>query len=1404
MENLSHSRQQNVLSKKSCNGSSTAKSIYDDVFGGPPRFGAPTLSPRVEDYREIFDGFQASRASSIPVLDLPLVDEAAEVFCDVRSSGFDYGEVFGGSNANDFALYYDELLMMEQSNGLGDDSSSDEAWAPAEAENLSDESDHSAKEQCISNGDSYDSIDGDMEFYISYNKVGPRSNENLSNGIAHITQPHSVSGCTFVVDKTSSLPKTDYEYQHLQASNDDHLSIDYSGEVFRGRHLRKVMSYPANSTNNDVLFFGEDVRRHKEFVRNGSLPNEMFVTISNVSLRTQPSHLPPPTRPPPPLDVLRGDSGKATPTCKSVTSEETAGDSSPPYFDVEVDASSSAAASAAAIKEAMEKAQAKLKSAKESMERKRGGVQNHLKSGAKNDRKDKEEMLTKIVNGSVSRNDEREQGISQIEENGKEFSILEEKKKVKRTTQPISDSLEGKKHLDVAKKTAEENHGRESLPSQVFERIDGASEWKEATQFFELVTNKSRKASDQENTENDLLHNSNLHERAKKGKGENVEALQQLERNHKKVKAVRADDEPVDRRSSGRSEVVNRQKGIDKKLQVAREASRQEGDEKKFLMDWKPVETEKQQAGADDFQKHENYVEVQQKESKIAARQTMKHREKGLRPKEDSRSMEDVKKFTHEKGDSERRQRKVFELEENERKVNVPLQQAENDRRLKKAVHKQEENENILREAYEREENERRLREALRREENERRLKEALEKKENERILKETGEKEERLRRQREAVERQENENRPREVRERKENEKRQREALEREENEKRQRDAREREENEKRKREAREREENEKRQREACEREENEKRKREARVREENEKRLKEALEKEENERRMKEIVEVEERQRRRREAIEWEENAKREREENEKRLKEAEKEQNERRLKAAVEHEENEKRQREVHEKEENEKNEPREKEGSEKRCKETFEREEIELEALEREVGKRLEELCEQQDKCMASRRAQEAEVSEVALKEDHKPEENRTSSQDTCEWEETEAKHIDVGESGKQKALNKMGKDHSVLNQACELGNDKSLGATQLPGKNEGNSEKLELTKEFANEETSKIMNELRNGEKEVASGFALGNLEDEKSQFLMEDSTDTEQNIRSTFRVDLGIGNQGKKFPYEKSEKGKNIEQTQVSLNPEISNVSFMSAKTVKESVDSARKMGGAQPAVFEVKESIQRTAQRVNTTQSTERKVKNSHETISSEDKEAERMKRERELEMERLRKLEEEREREREREKDRMAVDKAALDTRERAYAEARERAERAAVERATAEARQRALNEARERLEKACAEAREKSLTDKASMEARLRAERAAVEKATAEAWERAFEKAMAERAPFEARERVERSVSDKFSTSSRSSGMKESSSSSDLQDLQSQGSGSFSGSRYQYSSVYGEVFY
>ena len=96
------------------------------MYGGPPKSAAArtNLSPRAEDYGEIFGSFQASRASSIPVLDLPAVDEA-EVFFDVRSSGFDYAEVFGGFEGLDFALSYEDLLDQAKA---GRGNSSDEAW----------------------------------------------------------------------------------------------------------------------------------------------------------------------------------------------------------------------------------------------------------------------------------------------------------------------------------------------------------------------------------------------------------------------------------------------------------------------------------------------------------------------------------------------------------------------------------------------------------------------------------------------------------------------------------------------------------------------------------------------------------------------------------------------------------------------------------------------------------------------------------------------------------------------------------------------------------------------------------------------------------------------------------------------------------------------------------------------------------------------------------------------------------------------------------------------------------------------------------------------------------------------------------------------------------------------------
>ncbi|XP_065851577.1 auxilin-like protein 1 isoform X2 [Euphorbia lathyris] len=1391
MENPTLSRQPTMLSKKSYNGPNTiaSKSIYDDVFGGPPKFGAPTLSPRVEDYTEIFGGFHSSRASSIPVLDLPLVDdEAPDVFFDVRSSGFDYTEVFGGFSGHDFAASYEDLMMMMDQSNCHDDSS-DEAWTPTAADNLSEESDHSAKNQCFSNGDSSELIDDCMEFNISYNKASNRCNEDLSNGIRHITQLHDVSGYTFVVDKTTSLPNTGY----LQAGDgEDHLNINYSGEMLSGRHHRQVMSQPAKG-GTDGLFFGDDVAPHKEFVRNGS----MFLTISDVSLRTRPSHLPPPSRPPPALDVEMGDSGKTTPNCESVASEESAGDSSPPYFDVEVDASSSAAASAAAMKDAMKKAQAKLKSAKESMERNRDAFHSRTKLDSKNSRSDKEEKVTEIDNGFGSIKGKGGEGsIQRAEENGVAFSIMEDKVKVKKARQLISDSVEGKYHLNMAKKSEEEKQGRESFSSQGSDFIDVAGEWKEATQFFELVTNKSKKVFDQVNDETVLELDSICYERQKKEKRATVDGLQGHRENGRKVGADHEIEYP-----ETKSGIPIRAFEHDKIVQMTQETCREGRNEKKFSIDLQPGETEKRRLRAYDLQKHSDSVEVIEK----AGMRTMKHKDKGSKWKEDNRSAGNVKKFRHGKEDSERKSRNAFELEENEKKFNATYEPAEYEIRLKR-VTQPEEKEKTKKAVREREGNEKTLREAVGRKESERSRKETLEKEDYERKLMENRENEERLRRQREATEREENEKRKKETREREENEKRQRELLEREANEKRLKEAKNKEENERRLKENLEKEETQRRQRKALEQEENAKRERE-----ENEKRLKQALEKEEM-------------QRRQREAIEKEGNANRERQENEKRLKLAlEKEKMQRWQREAAEQEiakrervENEMRLQEVLEKEENkrqkEKNEKKQEEAfateeyakqqlevSNIGCKEAFEREEIAeriKEGSDCASGKRLGEVCQKPENCMTSRYFEEVKEIETGLKADEEPETVVNMSEAKCKWKETKTKHVDACDSENQTGLKKMGEDYIELNQAWRLNNNEIDRTTKITGNRE-NSRELEATKEIACQETSKLLSDPINGEAEVAFGIVEDTVGHGKMLSGVEDVTGTEQKtnekVKRNFQVTLDTGNQGVKFPYERNERGKNMER----LNQEHNKVNFMSAGAVKEPVENGRKIKGAQPDA-EVKGNNQRAAHQVHASQSTERKLKN--DTLPQEDKESERMKRERDLELERLRKMEEEREREREREKDRMAVDRTILETRERAYAEARERAERAAVERATAEVRERALNDARERLEKACAEAREKSFPDnKASIESRLRAERAAVERATAEARERAFEKAMAERTAFEARDRVERSVSDKFSAS-RNSGIRPNSSSSDQQ---SQGAGTFNGSKYQHSSVYSERF-
>ncbi|XP_022775329.1 auxilin-like protein 1 [Durio zibethinus] len=1327
MENLSHSRKPNRGSSQAaftkrtttCNGATnfSGETMYDDVFGGPPRFGGggPTLSPRPEDYTEIFGGFHASRGASIPVLDLPLVDDNEEVTFDVRNPRFNYAEIFGGFDGLDFAALYEE---MRQANGVDDHDlcgdSFEEARMQAETESLSEESDHSGKYWFFSKGDYYEPIDSSMEFNISYHKANLRSNRDMSNGngVTHVAQMHADPEYAYIIE--TPLQKTENKNPPLHVNDD--ISLESTGGVTKKKVLRKTVSHPSNWTPGGQTFINNSTQR--EYRRNGSCSNEMFVTISEINLRTLPSDVPPPSRPPPLVGVKNGDYQNG----QQAASGGRMGDSSPPYFDVQIDASSAAAACAAAMNEAMDKAQAKLKSAKELQERKREGMKNFIKPGSKSDGKDKKERSSKAVDDSSDIKDERVQGMYGKEDSGMKVSVREERQNAVKT--PAPDSLEGEKLLNVRKRFVVEKRGKESQLIQEFDAINGADEWQEATQFFELVRkDKSRTCFEQTNNEKYLVQSMKSHELQQKAKKASIGAPGQQPDSDRKVEAVREDHEleKVERDMKTAKESCERGEltGISK---PAKEARRHKGQEKKVkaaqevieleengqsITAWKTLENGKKPTGADELGKCEKRVNAQQKENQVEVGQAMEQKENGQQEKETSKIIENLErvKECQEREDEEKSWREVFEQKKNETKLEQVLVQAENEKR----------------EALEQDEKEKRLKEACEQQESKKKEKEARELEESEKIW-------------RMALEQIENEKRLKQACLHKENERRQRKALEQEEMEKTQREAYEKDESKSRPR----------------------------------------LLTDQGKDEMQQKVIE---------------------REETENRLKEAcEKEAIDKGLKEACEKEEHTKRLKEARHRGNNE---------------------------------KMLEEAVEQKDYGKPAKEDTENDVKQKVV-EQEEIEESEELLGVNFVYQQTER-----GENGKKLKIaegthkHAEGEDPVVSDEVNKLDYSKKRQEL-LVGKNDQNCVELEEIEESVPEENGKMEAEFRDSEKKseamgkgdvngkfIASGMAPCDLEVKVNQFRKDDfSVLCHQDDGVKKAVEAGIGNrqrnaekiysfpgmdsdndnQGLQFAYEWRERATNMKEAQVSSHLEENKDKFVSAQAVKESVETGRKPEEAKASVLEEKGSTQKTVKQVKISQSMESKDKNMNESLTPEEKLAERLKRERELEKERLKKMEEEREREREREKDRIAVDRTAIEAHERGYTGACERAERAAVERATAEARQRAMADARDKLEKACAEAREKS-----SMEARIRAERAAVERATAEARERAVEKAMAERAAFEARERVEQAMSDKFSTSSTNSGMRTSSSSSDLQDQHFQSTRSFGGLRYPYSSAY-----
>ncbi|TKY55836.1 Auxilin-related protein 2 [Spatholobus suberectus] len=1345
MESVAHSRQPNgkvpvTVSKKitsgAGNGGFPAETLYDHVYGGAQKFaGGHSLSPRFEDYGEIFSSFHAPRASAIPVLDLSAVD-GGEVFFDFRKAACDYAEIFRGFDGLDFWLSYEDLFRdgVSEEEDDDDEEEEEEAWTPVETYSFSGDLDHFGNNQGTSNGDHLRPFDGSTDFNVSCHKVNGTSNENMSKGKSHISQMRAVPELTHAFDETTHFQRTD---PSLQVVDDVDLDMEFNASQAKRNHLRKTVSHPGNFTSGEQVL-GSDLDVHDGCGRDGSHSSEMFVSVSDISLRTLPSQVPPPSRPPPVLDAKQGYPSGFHSNKERVDSEENLSDTSPPFLDVEVDTNSSAAA----IKEVMHRPKAKLRSAKELKEGKKGVLESNVNSN--DDVKNTEANMSVNITGFNSLNDERMQTNCDQRIGKKKISAIDERQKARKAAPETLESLEGERLLNMF----EEKHIKESRSSQESDRSIGVGMWKEATEFFELVgTEESGKVIQPINLSHtmSLVQDTRSHECGKKErevfnikeeykKVKEVVEGYQVEECKKKSKAGNgAYEQGKNIRKSKSSDEECRQREHVKNDKMAEIFELEKSEKTRRVRLHEKTEkrvTKADQSGSleDMFEtQHKKLKRVESKKSKEVDRQMlnevqwkMKHMENEKKLKEDEQKQLSMKRLKQSQNIKEngKIQREAFALGnaegEQTMKDSVKLEnfersneafnldspeenmtrKRENEIILEQA--KQIQNKKGLKEAFENEEIEKSLKGSLKFEENDEGLKHALEQVENEKGLKQDFELEM--------------------------NEKRTEVAFEQGENE-------------------------------ACERDQGKEIRSEICNGYRKGNRVKDVGDSIGDQKVLKQAPELKM-----------------------------------------------------------NSGNEAQRKKEIESPSDHAFDREGIVDISLEDNRSKQSERILKDADKNGKDKGLDKS----LEQMEGNGEGINMNFAKETNEAWKTESDENLLAAHSSSIHEENIGK----LEVCQEPIADQEIGKTGTDCKVE--EKKLEeIWVENLKDNGKKGASEMFQGEAEhsgIHSGKVACTATSGDELSFSSEQTCTEK-TKTAPQMAFDPQSQDRKIAHEGGERGKTKQHVNVALNP-VESRDQMPSSQANLCGDYRRNIVADEPATVQEVVNIQKTSQRAHVAHSTKSKEKSINETSASVERDAERIRRERELEKVRLRKIEEEverkrerqkdrmavdramleaeREREREREKDRMAVDKATLEARDRAYAEARERAERAAFERATAEARQRALAEARERLEKACAEARDKTYADKAAAEARLKAERTAVERATAEARERAMEKVKVERAAFESRERLERSVSDKFSVSSRNDG-RHGSSSSDMLDPHCQNFSS-THSRYAYSSVYG----
>ncbi|KAM1021489.1 hypothetical protein ACFX2J_042386 [Malus domestica] len=350
-----------ALSQKLSNG----LSIYDGVFSSAAasKFKGSSFSTRVDDYGEIFGG---SGASSIPVLDVPELRER-KASVDVRSSKLDYSNVFGGFGDSDFAVPYEELFAEPKKK---------ERRKPAEKQSPSKEADPSNTEgnRVLSHEASCQSFDGAKKLNMSYNKTNHRS-KSFTGG----TMLHAVPAYTCLVDEVSPVRATEGDKPVPCKENGASPNNNLCERMTEGNHLKTARDLPAVDDRKQTSGAGAKVQNNYD--RKRSISHSELFNACEINPSSSPSISSP-------LSEGKVEFEKPMASIFGMSrSDNLEGSglvSSPPYFDEEVDTNSTAAASAAALIKAIEEAQARINMAKESKERKKTGLQNHVKPSFNN------------------------------------------------------------------------------------------------------------------------------------------------------------------------------------------------------------------------------------------------------------------------------------------------------------------------------------------------------------------------------------------------------------------------------------------------------------------------------------------------------------------------------------------------------------------------------------------------------------------------------------------------------------------------------------------------------------------------------------------------------------------------------------------------------------------------------------------------------------------------------------------------------------------------------------------------------------------------------------------------------------------------------------------------------------